>query len=306
MPIRSTREKQQPTKVLAKPEPAPQPVEPQPPPLRASIAVVSFQRIDWLRRCLRAVEASEQREQLQVIVVDNGSWDGSAQLDAEFPEVQFIKLPKNFGLTKAMNLGWRAADSPYVFFLHEDTEVDPRAARLLADALAAHPEAAGVCPLLVDEAGNPAPQLGTLPPDGEWRPAGPSAVESAAAEPAAVEYPRGAALMMRVHAIKTIRQIDEHYGQFGSDADLAEQVRRASKKILLVAEARVRHHGQDGYTSEEQADFLLGRAVFLGKYHGFAAGLKARIGAILSPLARLRLGVLKYTISGQKIDGTKG
>jgi len=300
LPIRSTREKELPTKTLVKPEPAPQPVEPAPPPLRASVAVVSFNRIEWLRRCLRSVEASEERERLQLIVVDNGSWDGSAQLDEEFPAAQFIKLPKNFGLTKALNLGWRAADSPYVFFLHEDTEVDPSAARRLADVLDAHPEAAGTVPLLVSEAGNPAPQLGNLPPDGTWRQANLSGTE-----PFPVEYPRGAALMMRVHAIKAIRQIDERYGQFGSDADLAEQVRRASKKILLVPEARVRHYGQDGYTSEEKADFLLGRAVFLGKYHGFGAGLKARIGAVLGPLAGLRLGQLKYTISGQKIDGTK-
>ncbi len=264
------------------------------------MAVVSFNRVERLRRCLRSVEASEQRELLQVIVVDNGSWDGSAQLDSEFPNVQFIKLPKNFGLTKAMNLGWRAADAPYVFFLHEDTEVEPSSTRRLADVLDAHADAAGVCPLLVDEAGNPAPQLGSLPPDGSWRPA-----EAAGTEPVAVEYPRGAALMMRVFVIKAIRQIDERYGQFGSDADLAAQVRRGSKKILLAPDVRVRHHGQDGYTTEEQADFLLGRAVYLGKYHGFGAGLKARLGAILGPLARLKLGQLKYTLPGQKIDGTK-
>jgi GT2 family glycosyltransferase len=300
LPIRSPKVREPVTRTLVKPEPAPQPVEKPEPPLRASIAVVSHNRVEWLQRCLRAVEASEERERLQVIVVDNGSQDGSAQLDAEFPQVQFIRLPKNFGLTKALNLGWRAADSPYVLFLHEDTEVEPSVARRLADVLDGHPEAAGACPLLVDEQGRPAPQLGSLPPDGSWRPAEPSGME-----PFVVEYPRGAALMMRVAAIRAVRQIDERYGQFGSDADLAEQVRRASKKILLVPEARVRHHGQDGYTTEEQADFLLARAVFLGKYHGFAAGLKARIAAILGPLARLRLGQLKYTMSGQKIDGSQ-
>ena len=288
------------TRTLARPEPSPQPVETPEPPPRASIAVVSYNRVARLRRCLQAVEASEERARLQAIVVDNGSLDGSAQLDAEFPQVQFIRLPKNFGLTKALNLGWRAADAPYVLFLHEDTEVEPSAARRLADVLDARPEAAGACPLLLDEQGRPAPQLGSLPPDGSWRPA-----DTGGAEPFAVDYPRGAALMMRVAAIKAIRQIDERYGQFGSDADLAEQVRRASKKILLVPEARVKHYGEDGYTTEEQADFLLGRAVFLGKYHGFAAGLKARIAAILSGLVRFRLGELKYTLPGQKIDGTK-
>ena len=56
----------------------------------------------------------------------------------------------------------------------------------------------------------------------------------------------------------------------------------------------------------EWADFLSSRAVFLGKYEGFLAGIKARIAAVLGPLAAFRLGVIKYTINGQKIDGTQG
>jgi hypothetical protein len=55
----------------------------------------------------------------------------------------------------------------------------------------------------------------------------------------------------------------------------------------------------------EWADFLSSRAVFLGKYEGFLAGMKARIAAVLSPLAAFRLGVIKYTINAQKIDGTQ-
>src|ERR1035437_9985104 len=115
----------------------------------------------------------------------------------------------------------------------------------------------------------------------------------------------GAALMVRVYFIKAIRQIDERYGQFGSDADLAAEIRRASRKILLMPAASVRHHGRSNYTSMEWADFLSSRAVFFGKYEGFLAGIKARIAAVLGPLASFRLGVVKYTINGQKIDGTQ-
>ena len=46
--------------------------------------------------------------------------------------------------------------------------------------------------------------------------------------------------MIRVFVIKAVRQIDEHYGQFGADADLAMQIRRASKKILLLPAVQVR------------------------------------------------------------------
>jgi GT2 family glycosyltransferase len=275
------------------------PEQPKQPP-RVSVAVVSRNRCELLRACLASLEKSEGRENIQVVVVDNGSTDGAAQLDTEFSNVQFVRVPKNFGLTKAMNLGWRAADAPYVFFLHDDTEVETTAVMRLADALDAHEEAAAVCPLLVDAEGRPVPQLGSLPPDGKWEPA-----QVSGSDPMAVEYPRGAALMMRVRLITAVRQIDERYGQFGADADLAAQIRRASKKILLLPDVRVRHHGSDGYTTAERADFLLARAAFIGKYSGFGASLQARLGAILGPFFGFRFGELSRTISGQKIDGTQ-
>jgi len=278
--------------------------EKQPP--RVSVVVVSHNRVDLLRACLESIERSEGRPTLQVILVENGSTDGSAQLDAEFPNVQFIRLPKNFGLTKALNLGWRAADAEYVLFLHDDTRVEPGTVLRLAEALDAHPEAAAVCPMLVDDSGQPAPQFGELPPTGEWRAATvPATGQTAPAEPVAVEYARGAALMVRVYFIRALRQIDERYGQFGSDADLAAEIRRASKKVLLMPAERVWHHGPSSYSALERADFLIGRAVFLGKYHGFGAGLKARLASVFGPLAGLRLGELRNTLAGQKIDGTQ-
>ncbi len=261
------------------------------------MVVVSHNRVEDLRRCLESIERSEGRAALQVIVVDNGS--DLTELDHEFPNVQWIRLPKNFGLTKAWNLGWRAADAEYVFFLHDDTEVEPGTVLRLAEALDSNAEAAAVCPLLVDDEGRPAPQLGSLPPSGVWMPA------PASSESLPVEYPRGAALMVRVFLIKAIRQIDERYGQFGGDADLAAQIRRSARKILLIPSERVRHRGGEGSSGLLQADFQNSRAVFLGKYQGFAAGLQARIGAVFGALFGFRLGELKYLLGGQKIDGTQ-
>ena len=231
-------------------------------------------------------------------MVDNGSTDGSAQLDADFPNVQFIRLPKNFGLTKALNLGWRAADAEYVLFLHDDTEVEP--------------STVGAWPTRWTPTPTPPPFARcwwTIRPAARAATGQPAAHRRVArrrpgAQPFAVEFPRGAALMVRVFFIKAIRQIDERYGQFGSDADLAAEIRRASRKILLVPAARVRHRGTRSYSALERADFLSGRAVFMGKYLGFAAGLRARMAAVLGPLFGFRLGELVHH-PGQKIDGTQ-
>lgn len=271
-----------------------------PPPPRVSVVVVSHNRAELLRACLQSLEKSQGRESIQVIVIDNGSTDGSGQLESEFPNTRFLRLPKNFGLTRALNIGWRAAEAEYVLFLHEDTELAPDVVSRLATVLDGTTEAAAVCPLLVDEEGKPVPQLGSLPPDGDYRPA-----EITGSAPFAVTYPRGAALMVRAFVIKSIRQIDERYGQFGSDADLAAHIRRGAKQILLVPEARARHQGCDGYDSLRSADFLLGRAAFIGKYQGFGAGLKASLASVLGPLVSFRWGEMRYTIAGQKIDGTQ-
>jgi N-acetylglucosaminyl-diphospho-decaprenol L-rhamnosyltransferase len=270
---------------------------PQPP--KVSALVVSYNRKVLLRRALAAIERSEARDTIEIVVVDNGSTDGSQELEAEFPHARFIRIPRNFGLTKALNLGVRGSEGEYIFFLHEDTEVFPETARLLAELLDSQPEAGAVCPLLVDAADRPAPQLGTFPPDDTWRPAEP------APDPLPVEYPRGAALMMRRTLFTASRQIDERYGQFGSDADLCYQIRRAGKKILLLSQARARHEGRAGESMLRQADRKQGTAAWIGKYSGLASGLRAQIAAIFGALGSLQLSLLRYLLSNQKVDGSQ-
>ena len=264
-----------------------------------SALVVSYNRQPLLRRAIEALERSEARETIDIVVVDNGSTDGSAQLESEYPRTRFIRIPRNFGLTKALNLGIRGSEGEYVFFQHEDTEVFPETLRILTELLDQQPEVGAACPLLVDAEGRPAPQLGHFPPDDTWRPAEP------ATEPMPVDFPRGAALMMRRFLYTAIRQIDERYGQFGSDADLCFQIRRAGKKILVAPQARARHTGREAESTLRQADRRQGTIAFIGKYGGFFSGLWAQIGAIFGALGSLQLGLLKYLLAGQKIDGSQ-
>jgi GT2 family glycosyltransferase len=270
-----------------------------PKPPKVSALVVSYNRKALLRRALEALERSEARDTIEIVVVDNGSSDGSQQLEAEFPHARFIRIPRNFGLTKALNLGVRGSEGEYIFFLHEDTEVFPDTARLLAELLDSQPDAGAVCPLLVDDAGRPAPQLGRFPPEDAWHAAEPGP------DPMAVEYARGAALMMRRFFFTAIRQIDERYGQFGSDADLCFQIRRAGKKILLLPQAHARHEGRAEESTLRKADRRQGTTAWIGKYSGFASGLRAQIGAVFAALGSLQLGMLKYLLASQKVDGSQ-
>ena len=270
------------------------------------MVVVSCNRAAQLRACLEALGTSSADEQMEVLVVDNGSTDGSAQLEPEFPGARFIRIPRNFGLTKAMNLGLRAAHGEFIFFLHEDTEVSPETVRTLAARLESDSDVTAVAPMLVTTRGNPAPQVGHFPPDGEWRPvfdAGQAGMPENP-QPVAVDYVRGAAFMIRKFFLTAMRQIDERYGQYGSDADLCFQIRRAGKKILVLPQLRAVHHGGAG-SALKQADMQIGISRWYGKYYGMAAGVKARIAAAFGALGRFQLGALRYILSGQRIDGTQ-
>jgi N-acetylglucosaminyl-diphospho-decaprenol L-rhamnosyltransferase len=271
--------------------------EPAPP--RVSAIVVSHNRAALLRRCLEALRGSEGRETIQVIVVDNGSTDGSPELEPQFPEFVFMRLPHNFGLTKALNIGIRSAKADYLLLLHDDAELPPEAVKELAGALDARPDVGAVCPLLVDPEGRPAPQIGDFPPDGVYEPA------EDGKEPLEVDYATGAAFMFRTFFFRAMRIIDEQYGQFGGDAELCYRIRTGGKKILILPWVRAVHHGREGGAERREIDELVGATRFIAKHYGFAAGFKARAGAVLRAFFGLRMGEAMALISGEKIDGTQ-
>lgn len=265
---------------------------------RVSVVIVSFNRVESLRQSLAALGDAHQ-----ILVVDNGSKDGSANLDDEFPDVRFIRLPKNFGLTRAMNIGVRAADGEYVLFLHDDACIAGAAVTQLADFLEARQDVGAVCPLLVMDSALPAPQVRAQPkpsqPDPQLRPAegGPEI---------AVDCVSGAAIMFRMFFLRALRQIDERYGNYGNIIELCAQVRRASRKLLILRDVTALHEGLESPKSDGalEADRTTGTAEFLGKHYGFMAGLVYRIKAALGGLATFRFSAVGGALSNVKIDGS--
>lgn len=262
------------------------------------MVIVSFNRADKLRKSLEALGAAHQ-----VLVVDNGSNDDTPCLPAEFPDVRFIGLPKNFGLTKALNIGIRAADGEYILLLHDDTIMTGAAVSRLADFLEARQDAGAVCPLLVSEAGIRTPQVGSLPtpamPDPPLRAADGNGEITA-------ECVSGAAILFRSFFLRALRQIDERYGNYGSDVEMCAQVKRSSRKLVILTDVTALHEPSPSPMKPGAlaGDRAVGTAVFLQKHHGFMTGMLYRIRTGLMAVATFRFGVVAGAFSGAKIDGT--
>ena len=261
---------------------------------RISVVIVTRNRTGQLRESLECLGTEHQ-----LIVVDNGTEGGLGPLEEDFPHVRWIRLPKNFGLTKALNLGLRSAEGEFVLFLHDDTRIPGAGVSELADVLDQHVELGAVAPLLVDSMGHPTPQVRQNAPSPELTPC-------TATTDIDVPSVTGAALMVRAFFLKAMRQIDERYGNFGSDLDLCAQViRRANKKIRIVQSVRAVHASIPAQSTLLSADCAIGTAVYLAKYQGTAVGLKHRATSVLNAIVSFRWPLAKHLLASQKIDGTQ-
>lgn len=99
-----------------------------------SIVIPNYNGKHFLEDCLRSVFAQEI-EDLEVIVVDNGSTDGSLEYLSTYPAVRVLAMDKNYGFCGAVNAGIKAADSEYVILLNNDTAVDKNFAKELLAAV---------------------------------------------------------------------------------------------------------------------------------------------------------------------------
>ena len=110
---------------------------------RLSVVIVNYNTREDVRLCLSALRQSTLPT--EVIVVDNASRDGSADMIRdEFPEVKLLTPNQNLWFCGGNNLGIRASSGEYVLMLNPDTIPQPDALRLMVDFLQAHPDYAGV------------------------------------------------------------------------------------------------------------------------------------------------------------------
>lgn len=284
-----------------------------------SVVIVSRNRIDALRQTLAALLPKGVASPLEVIVVDAGSRDGSAEIDAEFPQVRLVKMPHDFGLTRARNIGIRTATGTLILLLEPGVLLGSDGVFKLRDLLEADPRAAAAAPRLLDENSAPLPQSYALPDapalaracvTGEDLPAGSGASRAEAVWPGA--------LLFRKSFLGGMNYFDEkRFGDAFAELDLYRQIRHAGRDILIAGDIPALRLGQlpEPGSPDTRAlitcDRIAGASAFLAKQYGASAAISFRIKMFFDALAALirpataghARRVLSGLLSGVKIDG---
>jgi GT2 family glycosyltransferase len=221
--------------------------------------VVNWNCRALLRRCLRSLHPRRQGVPLEVIVVDNGSTDGSPEMvERCFRRVRLVRNDTSEGFARANNQAARLARGRYLFFLNNDAELPPGTLRRLVRYARAHPEVGVVGPCLRQPSGRAQVSCRQRPSvaallhrtailrwtglfRGAYRRYRFRLADRTAVQP--VEVMMGAALLVPRRVFRECGAWDEGYTFGGEDIDLCTRIGRRYAVVYHPGIAVI-HHGR--------------------------------------------------------------
>ena len=213
--------------------------------------MVNWNRLHLLRACLQSLKCQQVNQPFEVVVVDNGSDDGSPEMVvSEWQQnpllpVKLIRNEDNRGFCAANNQGFAVSDSEFVALLNNDAEAEPGWLEALARAFTNRPDVGmAASKILVHEDPRRIDKVGHLIyPDGQNRGRGTGELDRGQYDRIEeVLWPDGCAAMYRRAMLDEIGGFDEDLFAYGDDAELGLRARIAGWKCLYIPRAVVRHH----------------------------------------------------------------
>ena len=237
---------------------------------RVAVVIVSYDVRDLLAGCLTSLDG--QGESLEVVVVDNASRDGSAEMvAADFPNASLIQNHENRGFGAAANQGIAATVAPYVLSLNPDTVLHPGAISGLIAYLDQHPEVGAVGPKILRQDGSldlasrrsfPSPTvallrlslLSRLFPRSR-RLARYNLTDRSPDVPQEIDAGTGACLMFRRAALAQVGVYDDAFFMYGEDLDLCFRLKEAGWKVMYWPASVVVHY--KGRSSRQRSSAMI-------------------------------------------------
>lgn len=214
---------------------------------KVTVIIPNYNGMKFIKECLESILNQDVgTPDYQVLVVDNGSRDGSLEwIQSQFPQVLTIALASNTGFCHAVNVGIRAVDTPYVLLLNNDTKAGTRFIKALYEAIEAKPSAFSVSgkmlmwdnPERIDDAGDRYCVLGWAYARGKGKPTAdfekPSEIFSAC----------GGAVIYRKSILDQIGLFDEAHFAYLEDLDIGYRAKLYGYKNYYEPSAEVIHYG---------------------------------------------------------------
>ena len=211
--------------------------------MKTTIIIPNYNGLSFMEPCFEALEKQTTKD-FKILVVDNGSTDGSVEWLKE-REIPSIFLPENTGFSGAVNVGIRAADTPYVILLNNDTKVAPHYVEALERAMDRSEKIFSVSskmiqmyhPDLMDDAGDMYSVLGWAFQRGVGRP------EKLYKKSCRVFTACAGAAIYRREVFETIGYFDEMHFAYLEDIDVGYRAKIAGYYNLYCPSAKVFHVG---------------------------------------------------------------
>jgi GT2 family glycosyltransferase len=226
-----------------------------------SIVIVSWNVREDLRECLQSLLREEgsrlESGEIEIIIVDNASTDGTAEMvNLEFPQVKLLVNSQNLGYTKANNIGINHSRGKYILLLNPDTIVHQGALQALIDCAESHPEAGIIGAKLLNPDGSVQRSARSFPDIGAGLfrntflgrlfPNNPFVrryllTDFGYDEVREVDWVSGAAMLVRRDLIERIGGLDERFWAYCEDVDLCWRAWQAVYKVLFCPNAFITH-----------------------------------------------------------------
>jgi GT2 family glycosyltransferase len=233
--------------------------EASPSPCVLSICIVNWNTRELLRACLHSLYRYPPDEPFEVIVVDNASTDGSAEMVRQaFPQVILIANSENRGYAHGNNQAIQRARGEFILLLNPDTEVQAGTLQRAIDFLQAHPEVGAIGAKQLFPDGRVQPSVRGFPTPrnllfevlGLARLCPHSRLFAAYRmhwftydRPMPVDQPMGTFLMVRRVVVEQVGLMDEAFPLFFNDVDWCYRIWQAGWQIWFVPEVQIVHHG---------------------------------------------------------------
>jgi len=208
---------------------------------KTTVLIPNYNGIKYIEDCLRSIG------EYPVIVVDNGSCDGSVELIADkFPNVKLIRLPENTGFCHAVNVGLKEVKTDFVFLLNNDTVTAPDTIDMLERRIMTDKSYFSVQskilnmkqPELIDDCGDLYCALGWAYSRGSGKRA-----DSGFDTPEEVFACCGAAVLYRMSVFDEIGMFDENHFAYLEDIDIGYRARIHGFKNVFEPKSVIFHAG---------------------------------------------------------------